>query len=89
MNGKRSHNFRVFTNFLAFLILVIVAILLIVARLVSPAAGYSIILIEIAKYIAIFLVALASLWYVVSKRSLLVKVVWFIAVATIIILMFI
>ena len=87
MNGKRSHNFRVFTNALAYFILIIVAILMIVNRFVSK--DISLMLGNIIKYLALFLVAMASLWYAVSKRGVIAKVVWLIAVIGIIILMFV
>lgn len=89
MNGKKSHNFRVFTNYLAFLLLIAIAILLIVERFVPLETGFSAILGEIAKYLAIFLVSIASLWYVASKRSIVVKIIWLIAVTSIVVLMFV
>ena len=56
MNGKKSHNLRVFTNTLAFLVLVVIAILLVVAKFIPESTNLSSVLSEIAKCLATFLV---------------------------------
>lgn len=89
MNGKRSHNFRVFTNFLAFAALVAIAVLSIVAVIVPKTTNLSAVLLEIARYLAYFLVAMSSLWYVLSKRGYVVKVIWLVCAVGIIVLMFV
>lgn len=88
MNGKNSHNFRVFTNFLAFLILVVIAIASIIGRL-KILNDFSALIGNIAKTLAYLLVAFASFWYVMSKRGFVLKIVWFASVAVIAILMFV
>lgn len=89
MNGKRSHSFRVFTNFLAFLILIVVAVLVLTEKFISPATNLSALFGEIAKYLSLLLVTISSGWYVCSKRSVVIKIIWFICVAGIIITIFI
>ena len=89
MNGKRSHNLRVFTNFLAYGILIVIAILLVVSRVFLKTGNVAFVVSEIAKYLAIFLVAIASLWYAVSKRNLILKLIWFVSVGAIVVLFFV
>ena len=84
MNGKKSHQFRVFTNSLAFLILIAVTGLLIAGKFVPNTNNLPAILNEIAKYLSIFLVALASLWYAISKRGIVPKIIWVICVVAIV-----
>ena len=88
MNGKRSHNLRVFTNFLAYLVLILIAVLAIIVKsgVFSSISG---LLNSIKNGLAYFLVGLASFWYVMSKRSVALKIVWFVAIVTISVLMFI
>jgi hypothetical protein len=85
MDGRKSHNLRVFTNCLAFLFLVVIAVLLAVAKFV-PAMW---ILGEVAKCLALFLVVLASFWYMLSKRSVVVRVLWVVCSISIAVLIFI
>ena len=87
MNGKRSHNFRVFINTLAYFILVAVAIMMVVSRFVLK--DVSVMLENIIKYMTLFWISMAALWYAISKRNSIFKIVWFVAVAGIIVLMFI
>ena len=82
MNGKKSHNLRVFTNFLAFLILILITMVLVIAKIFG-ASNISGIMIEISRIVAYLLVSLASMWYVFSKRNIWIKVVWFICVVAI------
>ena len=89
MNGKNSHNFRVFTNFLAFLILIVIAIISVVSKFSANYTNFSAVLGEISKILAYLLVSFASLWYVASKRGVVLKIVWVICVAVITILMFV
>ena len=83
MNGKRSHQLRVFTNGFAFFILVMVAGLVVAGRFITE-ASISALLNEIAKYSSMFLVALASLWYAISKRGVIPKIIWAICVIAIV-----
>ena len=89
MNGKRSHNLRVFTNFLAFVLLVVITILLVVAKFVPTSTNLSAVLGEIAKYVAIFLVIVASFWYMTSQRNVVVRIIWVVCSITIVVLMFV
>ena len=88
MNGKNSHNFRVFTNFLAFLVLVCIAIILIISK-IGIFSNITAILNNIAKISAYFLVGMASFWYAISKRGAILKVLWLASVVVIIVTMFI
>ena len=53
MNGKRSHQLRVFTNGFAFFVLVVVAGLVVAGRFITE-ASISALLHEIAKYSSMF-----------------------------------
>lgn len=88
MTGRNGNLFRVLTNFLAFIALVFIAISLLVGKFVGPETNFGAICVEISRYAGYALVGLASFWYVMSKRGLLVKIIWAVSVATIVILMF-
>ena len=77
MNGKRSHSLRIFIYLLSFFTLIAVTALLVVARIVP---SISALLKNVAQYTAFIFLALASLWYVMNKRSLVLKIVWVVCV---------
>ena len=77
MNGKRSHSLRIFIYLLSFFTLIAVTALLVVARIVP---SISVVLKNVAQYTAFIFLALASLWYVMNKRSLVLKIVWVVCV---------
>ena len=89
MNGKRSHNLRVFSNFLSFLAIVIVAILVAVSYFLGTTSNISLILLKVAKVLTYSVIALSSLWYAMSKRNIVYKIIWLICVASVFVFTFI
>lgn len=89
MNGKKSHNLRVFSNFLSFLAVVIVAVLTIVSHFLSPETNLSAVLMEISKILMCAVISISSFWYVLSKRSIVYKVIWVVCVVGIFVFAFI
>lgn len=85
MDGRKSHNLRVFANHLAFLMLVAIAVSLAVAKFVPSL----IVLEQVAKCLALFVVMLTSFWYMISKRSVAIRALWVISSIAIIVLIFI
>ena len=89
MNGKRSHNFRILTNCLAFFVLIVVAIILLLTKFAFKSSDLAVLLVNIAKYLTLAIVAMSSFWYVMSKRNVIVKIVWIVSLLAIVVLMFI
>jgi hypothetical protein len=89
MDGRKSTMLRVMTNSVAFVVLIVIAVLLVVAKCTTQIPNISLVCLNISRYLAYVLVALASLWYALSKRNSTTKIVWTICVATIIVLAFI
>jgi len=80
---------RVMTNAIAFIVLITITVLVIVARCTSQFSNISAICVSLSRYLAYALVALASLWYVFSKRNSAFKIVWVVCIAIILVLAFI
>lgn len=89
MDGRKSTMFRVMTNTIAFAVLIIITALMVVAKCTTQISNISLICLDISRYLAYALVALASLWYVLSKRNSALKIVWFVCLAAIVVLAFI
>lgn len=85
MNGKKGNMFRIFTNTLAFSVLIVITILMVVSKFTSSATNFSAVCGEIVKYLALVVVCLASFWYVMSKRSKILKVVWVLCVGAVVV----
>ena len=89
MDGRKSTMLRVMTNTIAFIILIAITVLIVVSRCTIQIPNISAICMDISKYLAYALVALASLWYALSKRNSTLKIVWFVCIAIILVLIFI
>jgi len=89
MTGKNGNFLRGLTNLLAFIALVFISIALIAGKVSGADTNFSAICIDISRYAGYLLVGIASFWYVMSKRSLVLKIVWVICIAIVVVLMFI
>lgn len=89
MNGKKSHALRILIYFIAFVALVAVAVILAVSKIVPATNTLSGVLKGFAGYIAYAFLILSSLWYVMSKRGIVLKIVWVICSIGIVVLLFI
>lgn len=78
---------RSLTNFIAWLALILIAVSLVLSKL-NFAGNVCAIFNMIAEYVAYFLVGFSSLCYVLSKRSILKKIIWLVAVGMIVTTMF-
>ena len=85
MNGKKSHAFRILIYFISFVSLITVAIVLTISKII-PSSG---LMKTIAGYIAYAFLILSSLWYVLSKRGIVFKLVWVVCSVGIIVLLFV
>ena len=86
MDGKKSLMLRIITNTIAFVVLIAIAALLIVARVSGQSTNLSAVCIELSRLLAYLLVGLASFWYVMSKRNVVLKVVWVICFGMVLVL---
>lgn len=84
----KSGGLRALTNFIAWLALILIAVSLVLSKL-NFASNVCVIFNKIASYVAYFLVGFSSLCYVMSKRSILKKIIWLVAVGMIVTTMFI
>ena len=86
MDGKKSLMLRIVTNTIAFVVLIAIAALLVVARVSGQSTNLSAVCIELSRLLAYLLVGLASFWYVMSKRNVVLKVVWVICFGMVLVL---
>ena len=82
----REKGFRVITNMLAFFVIVFIAISLVVGK-IAGGIGIATFCAQAAKISAYVLVGLSSFWYVMSKRSFLIKCLWLISVVVIVVML--
>ena len=86
--NKNGSVLRALTNFVAYIALILIAAALIMSK-INFAPNVCAIFNKIAVYIAYFLVGFSSLCYVLSKRSILKKIIWLAAAVTVVVLMII
>lgn len=86
MTGKKGNSLRVLTNLLAFVAIILITVSLILAK-VNIAPNISHIMEKIASIIAYSLVGLSSFWFAMSKRSITIKLVWFVCCVAIILML--
>ena len=89
MDGRKSTMLRVITNTIAFVVLIAITALIIIARCTTQMSNISLLCVNISKYLAYAMVALSSLWYVLSKRNSAFTIVWTVCVIIMVVLAFI
>jgi len=86
--GKNNIGLRALTNMFAYIAIVLIAVSLVMGKL-NFAPNVCNIFNKIAEYVAYVLVGFSSLCYVLSKRSILKKIIWLAAVITIVVIVFV
>ena len=83
----KEKGLRVLTNLLAFAVLIFIAVSLVVGKISGEASELASVCGQTAKISAFVLVGLASFWYAMSKRSLIIKCLWLASVIVVVVML--
>ena len=82
----REKSLKVLTNLLAYVVLIFIAISLVIGKISGDTTRIAVFCAQAAKISAYVLVGLASFWYAMSKRSIIIKGLWVVSVIVVVVM---